>query len=396
MTAFNDSVNAFVDSVNNYGTQKPSKNWLSKLGFGAKNPLHQYVQKLQADSQNISKQLRTATPNEIADGLRILSELIPNCPLAATGIVAISCGSMVENGGDPTIAGEALLKRLPELLEKSAEFHRLCLRKAEADPKLAAELGEEAGINDLSGEELGARYAMAVLEENPDAVMAANSEQFFALAVIAHLSRSKQLRAAARTTPQLVAAAEAVDEVANRRSFLRLMLRVLDDEQLLVLHPEKKKGYQVRISGIADNYQLQTLMLDALIGDPADGWLEGKRPDPLVVALARDTCAVGNATAEAVFMLWNYTALQPDGTFPDAMDTTNRRIWGEGNPGDIIRFDGTRTVLLGSLPWHSTWSPNRVFSGMTAELVCERKLSADEVSTVLKQIMESNSKKESG
>ncbi len=35
-----------------------------------------------------------------------------------------------------------------------------------------------------------------------------------------------------------------------------MMMQVLDDEPILVLHPGKGKGYRVRISGLADNFQL--------------------------------------------------------------------------------------------------------------------------------------------
>ncbi len=68
---------------------------------------------------------------------------------------------------------------------------------------------------------------------------------------------------------------------------IRKLLQILDNEELIVLHPALRRGYRVRISGIGDNFQLHTLLADALIGDPAQGWLPGERPDPVVVAAAR-------------------------------------------------------------------------------------------------------------
>jgi len=45
--------------------------------------------------------------------LRRLAGLFPNVPLVALGPVAISCGSLVEIGGGPAIAGPHLVDQLP-------------------------------------------------------------------------------------------------------------------------------------------------------------------------------------------------------------------------------------------------------------------------------------------
>ena len=115
------------------------------------------------------------------------------------------------------------------------------------------------------------------------------AEEFFRLGLIAHLSRSKGLRAAARAQPELLEGTLRLDLVAgSHRSFLATMLQILDDEPLLVLHVEQKKGFGVRISGIADNFQLHTLLAGAIIGRPEKGWVEGKAPSRRAVAECRD------------------------------------------------------------------------------------------------------------
>ena len=48
--------------------------------------------------------------------------------------------------------------------------------------------------------------------------------------------------------------------------FLTRMLQVLDDEELLVLSPEPRVGFRVRIRGIGDNFQLHTLLAGSIIG----------------------------------------------------------------------------------------------------------------------------------
>ena len=88
-------------------------------------------------------------------------------------------------------------------------------------------------------------------------------------------------------------------EHAGENSFLPTMLDVLDDETLAVVHRETGKGFEVTISGVADNFQLHVPLEDQFIGDLAEGWLLGERPDSQVVARAailwpasRDLCLI--------------------------------------------------------------------------------------------------------
>ena len=118
------------------------------------------------------------------------------------------------------------------------------------------------------------------------------------------------------------------------------MLRVLDEE-ILVLHPETGRGWKVRVRGVSDNFQLHTLLADALIGDPEKGFLPGRRPDPRIVAAARDRPVDPAATlAEGAFNLMNWQALRPDRTLPAGQDGSAHWIWNEGVPADIEGFEG--------------------------------------------------------
>ena len=130
------------------------------------------------------------------------------------------------------------------------------------------------------------------------------------MGAIAHLSKSKPLRALARARAELAEASRSLDEETGNTSFLSVMLRVLDDEGLIVLHPAERKGFAIRISGIADNFQLHTLLADAVVGDPAAGFLVGAKPDLEVVAAARDgAIPAGGITARGTFDLWGWPAL---------------------------------------------------------------------------------------
>ncbi len=46
---------------------------------------------------------------------------------------------------------------------------------------------------------------------------------------------------------------------------LHMMLNVMDEEVLLVIHLETMRAFRVEISGIAENFQLQGLLANALV-----------------------------------------------------------------------------------------------------------------------------------
>jgi hypothetical protein len=166
-----------------------------------------------------------------------------------------------------------------------------------------------------------------------------------------------------------------------------MMLRVLDGEPLLIFHPEVRRGYRAEISGIADNFQLHTLLSDALVGNPAEGRLPGERPDPRVVAAARDGAAGRDTpSARGAFNLWTWLGLRPDGTLPDAMKGSDHWVWNEGTPADIPPFEGVRVVLLGPPPYPRSWSPERRFRDMAGELRLLEQLPTDAVQGWLRRI----------
>ncbi|MBA4188672.1 MAG: hypothetical protein C0467_11795 [Planctomycetaceae bacterium] len=375
MSAFTSAVAEFIDAA------RGDKAW---------------VEELNEHGQKFAKLLPRATPTEVNDALRQFASLFPNLRPVASGQVSISCGSLVERGGDPEIVGPALLDLLPVLLHGVADFYRLCESRAAADPEIAAEITLRAQENeeydleqyiaDESWQALGQRFGPFIFKHAPIPVLAHMAEEFYTLGVIAHLSRSKKLRALARSRPQLLELSFSVDMAARHGSFLTDMLRVLDDERLVVLHPGERKGFEVRISGIADNFQLHTLLAGTLIGNVKKGWLPGTKPDPKVVAQAHDAEITERLHTSGAFNLWNWPGLQPDGTLPTGQTGSDFWIWNEGNPGDILPFEGVRVVLLSPPPYSRSWNAGRRFPNMPGEFVVERTLTSEEVHDWLTRI----------
>ncbi len=286
-----------------------------------------------------------------------LSDVLPTAALGCAGVVALACGALVENGGDPDRPLDGILRRLPEALAGATAFADACRDRAKQAP---AEDGDGDPIQ---------RFEDEVAEAMPAEAVAWAAFDLFGMAALAVLSRSPDARRRARARPELARQAQALADLSDRAKFLAEMLRVLDDEELLVLHPEAGRGWKVRIRGASDNFQLHTLLADALIGDPDKGLLPGRPPDPRVVAAARDQPVEPTAAlAEGAFNLMNWPALRPDRTLPNEPEGSAHWIWNEGAPADVEKFDGVRVVLLGPPPYHRTWNAGRRFGDMPAEL----------------------------
>jgi hypothetical protein len=389
MSAFMTAVESFIDAI------KGDQAW---------------VEELNDHSQKLAHLYSTATAREVNDALGRFASLFPKVPLVALGHVAITCGSLVERGGDTEIAGPALLERLTRVNETATDFYQRCRALAESDAGLIEELRAEAAENGgddvdantltpaaiiddhVAGQgwqDLAQRFGPALFKEHPSSVLGHMAEEFFRLGLIAHLSRSKGLRSAARARPELLEQTLRADEAASsHRTFLAVLLQVLDDEPLLVVHVEERKGFDIRISGIADNFQLHTLLAGAIIGSPAKGMVTGEAPSKRAVAECRDA-AVGRGGGDNVtgaFNLWNWSGLQPDGCLPEGQTGSDHWIWNEGCPADIVPFEGRRVVLLGPPPYVRHWRAGRAFLGMVGELTVERRLSEAEVADWLNRL----------
>jgi len=293
------------------------------------------------------------------DALRRMAAAIASAEIRRASLIASAGGTLVEDGTDPLIALDAVLARLKDTLPTALAFEEACRAAAEAD-------GTAIGENDDAYIET---YAPHVSAARPELGYAWGALDLLCPPALAMLSRSILGRQAARADGLLMERVEKVAPLHGGVGWLVTLLGVLDDEELLVLYSALGRGYRVRISGVADNFQLHTLLADALIGDPDAGWLPGAPPDPRVAAAARDREVDPAAeTAAGAFNLVGWPGLRPDGTLEDEQEHSSHWIWGEGAPRDIPAFEGARVVLLGPAPYSRGWNAGRQFPTMPADL----------------------------
>jgi hypothetical protein len=335
----------------------------------------QTVNQLQEASSGVHACLQSAKPDELDTQLLRFVKRLGEANLIEVGCAALACGAMVEHGGSPDICGPALIERTSDLLMDMAAFWEEVHHRSGTipTPQNATALGE--------------RNFNEVVAINQRAAWAFYGCKVLLLGIVTHLSRSKALRATARSRPQLLQMPRNADFAFSEHSHLGCLLRVLDDEPLLVLHAGERKGYGVRMTGIADELQLDTLLAARLIGDPAAGWLPGRPPSPAILSAVTNGSVRPDLQVQGAFNLWIWGGLRPDATLPagPGPDTRHLLPW-NAFPDQIPLFDGVRVVLLGPRNPPIDWAGTRRYRELPGDLIVEGMLPSGEVAAWLERI----------
>lgn len=300
----------------------------------------------------VSAEFADASYDEVEVAAVLMADVLSAVPPGRDAVAAVMIGACVERGADPASCVEPVLFRAQLALEGAAEFCRVWqVAEGEDYPEPTG----EAPPDEL--------YAPFGGPDDPAARAAVHGWWTVSLwqsAVVAVLNR-KEIRKAVLPRPDFFRAAREVAQASGAGAFLSAVLGVLDDEPLVVLHRPSRQGFVFTMSGIADNFQLHTLLAERLV---TPGHVPGVAPS---------TEAVRACLGQSPDDPWAYEAagsfnlVAPDGSW----------IWNEGAPHDIPVVDGARLLVLDPPPYERSWSGVRPFAGMAAELVLERRLSED-------------------
>lgn len=296
---------------------------------------------------------RLAPAHELTPAVTHLAPAIGAAPIpfvAATA--ATAAGALVELGGSPGPLTRIVLERLGSALTGTHAFIDAWMAYGGGRPLPERTQMDITVATGLLAAQLGPDRAMPLVAAWRDA-------PHWALAAVAclhHAEARAQLGDRAPWTAQ-------VDPLHSAApAFMRLILALrIIDEHLLVLHRPTRRGAMVFVSGVADNFQLQTLLADALIGA---GLVQGKRPD------ARWVSAFQHG---------------PDGTVLEHVDdsfhltdATGATMRNEAGPADIAVVSGSRILVLDDARYSRHWRPGRRFP-ITAQVRVDRILTQEEV-----------------
>jgi hypothetical protein len=310
--------------------------------------------------ESLGGSMGRATPAESREALLTLSSGLNSLDPEPAGVASRIVGAMIEAGADPAPARAAMLGALQQTLPACASM----VDEAKAE---VGEPAEDLDLNDDAIDEWLADSLAHALNEvagkRPAALEAWQRLHEIWPGAIALLSVDPEARAEAR---ELAPVAEKIEEVHEAAGWLRAMLNVLDDEPYIAIEPATRTGIVGRMSGIVENFQLNTLLMDEFPRDEP-------RVSKAAVEVARGTGP--QQIDEDVTGTWNlytYGALTPGGLAdPADLAYADTWIWNEGMPADIPVLDGHRVILLGPPSPARTWPAQRMFLRLPARLTAD-------------------------
>ncbi|MFE9858213.1 hypothetical protein [Streptomyces sp. NPDC005780] len=288
-----------------------------------------------------------------------LAALLPEFP--PTGprpMLAMAAGFCAERGADPAACAEPILDGVHQDLLDALEFARRWTASGAGGDELPEP--DEKIIDDA----LPARLGCDASEATRLALAWCSVEEWQPPA-LAVLCRSSEVRR--RHASAILPSCRALEALERHDlKCLSYALAVLDDEPVIVLHRPAGTGFEVRIGGIGDNFQLHTLLAHVLVGG---GHVAGTTPSVESVRLATDPePATGRTRTVATGA---FELLAPDGA----------RIWNEGLPDDIPVVEGHRLLVLDEPAYRRSWNADRFFPHLPGKAELIRVLSADETRT---------------
>jgi hypothetical protein len=166
--------------------------------------------------ETFAKLLEKSSQDEVDKAAAVLTPVVAQAGAERVGAAAVLVGALVEHGADAINGGAVIVARMQSTLDAAPA----------ADPS------------------------------------AVTSVRALCAAALTCLRRSKELRKQTGSREVIKRSLDRFAAELAEASFLQDLLSVLDDEELVVLHVEPPLGFQVRISGIADNFQLHTLLCE--------------------------------------------------------------------------------------------------------------------------------------
>jgi hypothetical protein len=317
---------------------------------------------------------------ELDEAFRMMADLAATAPLLAAALASLLCGVFVENGGAIGIGAPGIIAAGRQAFRVAARQHQAVwgawrdaekAKGGELTPEEAQQLGEQAG------------QAFAVEERRTLARL-----PFFADPLCAIMERSKEVRKAVRSDLDFAQDIWMLrGQGTDSPALASKLLVVADDQPIVAVHPELRRGYLVRISGISHNFQLHILLADALIGNPEEGHLPCPRPDPQQVAMMKNQPFDPDAPpAQASFHLQTWHAIRPDRTHDT--DPMAHVLWHEGTPADIPAVKGMPVVVLSPATLPRSWRAPRDWSELHGEVVIEQNYTPAQVEGILQMLSE--------
>ncbi|NKY55598.1 hypothetical protein [Nocardia flavorosea] len=314
----------------------------------------------------------------------LLDRLSRSCVDDGDGVayVAITAGALVEAGASARRLGDVLLPKLVPVLHAARRYADWCLgqlppstdssEKNEEDIEIAM---ADAALH-IDGRPIPRDLFRAGRADDRPGATSLYFLRKWVLPTVAALTRDRTSLQRAIADQELVAATRAVAEADAY--WLDVLLGVELGQTWMVLCPMEGRAFWVEVDGIADNFTLHVLLADALgrFGIPT----AANPPELFDYLRGRvDQCPRNHIIGS--FTMYDFRAASCDVAEP--MKVVNEYyVWGEGNPRDVPRFEGFRTLVVGP-PWaKAILGSERTFRALPTDVKVIKELTPEETRTI--------------
>jgi hypothetical protein len=167
--------------------------------------------------------------------------------------------------------------------------------------------------------------------------------------------------------------AAAIAGVSQSARWVHGLSLVLDGEPLIALDRASRRGFQLTMSGVGDNFQLHTLLADRLAGHGRRSVFGWEPPEAEWLAAATD----GPARLSPEHPILRRFRL---------FDGLGSYVYPEGHPADIGLLDGFRVVVLHEALGRFGWVSGRTYEHMTPTLTLDRLMEPAEAASWLARV----------
>ena len=331
----------------------------------------------------IKKMERAGLDEMIDTALGILPMVRTKNP-QVNAISAITLGALIENGMPPHKIEEEVIEEFINILELSKSFIEIVEERAPlVDEEEIEDMDENNGGYWVDEYYVSPELAQEFWLEENRYVQAYQAMDQFVCCIVTIFSADLKLAHKYNN--------DELNELVyyHDLSFIRMLLNILSDEKFLVIHPDTKQGFQLTINGISDNFQLHTLLADALAydGNGPDWGIPARRPSESIINVVNGKGPQeSEEVSKGVCNLYNWTVLKCKDM--DSADL-GEWIWNEGIPSDIEKWKNTRVIVLGPPSYTRTWNTGKSIPHLKPEIKIEKILNQNEVSELIDTIKNS-------
>lgn len=308
-------------------------------------------------------ELPSATTEQVATAMQSFASLFNAATLPHSVQAVMLCGCLVEMGHSAT----PFIHQL-----EVATLHHLKI----AEPFMVAATNAFNEVRDAAADDADIdpyeavdRIRHQVEKEYPEQIAAFEWLEKIYPCMVSVYCRNKEQWQNGKTLFAEPAAFFA--EISTACYWLQLLFTILFDEPVLVIEMEKRIGFLGKMDGIADNFQLQLLLMNvAGLGDVVDTEIEGVVDGSGQQSLER--------SVEGRWDMCNWGLLSKAHIESNNNDS-DQWIWSEGNPSHIDQLLGRRVILLNPPSYKRGLPVQRSFAMLPAAIRIDKWLSSEEI-----------------